>query len=148
VLKEWIISRKAVRGEGSYSLRIVKDLRNINQLLMCNTSFLNLMCIGKTHWNTILKTKLKLGPNMHGNDGNDHRARNSAVAACFVDLCEHFNEINKMHGEANATRVVREVTGMGLPDEEKGATELPSHFTKRIIYIFLLGEGLESYVQQ
>jgi hypothetical protein len=74
VLKEWIISREAVRGEGSYSLRIGADPRNNNQLVMCNHSFLNVMYIGKTHWNTLLKTKLKLRPNRHGNDGNDHRS--------------------------------------------------------------------------
>jgi hypothetical protein len=64
---------------------------------------------------------------MHGNDGNDHRAQNSDVAACFEDLCEHFNELKKNHGEANVTRFVREVTGMGLRDEENGVIELPSH---------------------
>lgn len=67
VLKEWIISRKAVRGEVSYGLRIGTYPRNNNQLPMGNLSFLNLLCIGKTRWSTLLKTKLKLGPNRHGN---------------------------------------------------------------------------------
>jgi hypothetical protein len=70
---------------------------------------------------------------MHDNDGKDHRARNYAVAACFDDLFEHFNELKKMHDEANDMPFVREVTGMGLHVEEK-ATELASHFTKRRIY--------------
>jgi hypothetical protein len=91
---------------------------------------------------TMLKTKLKLVPNRHGNDGNDHRSRNSDVATCFDDFFEHFNVIKKTHGEANATRFVREVTGMGLRDEEKGVTEPPLHFTQRRIHeIFCLERG-------
>jgi hypothetical protein len=48
--------------------------------------------------------------------------------------------LKKTHGEANDTRIMREVTGMGLRDEQKGVKEIPSHFTKRRIYQLLSWE--------
>jgi hypothetical protein len=49
-------------------------------------------------------------------------------------LFEHLNVLKKMRGEANATSFVREVTGMGFRDEEKGVKELPLHFKNQVIY--------------
>jgi hypothetical protein len=142
VIKEYILSRAATRGEGGYNLRIGAYKGNNYAFTLCCPSFVDLLLLGSSSWEKLCKTKLSLGPNHHGNGSNDNRAQKSALAASRGDLIRHLCGLGEIHGENNAKRFVREMTGVGLREEDKGLQELPSHFTKRKLYeVWVWGRG-------
>jgi hypothetical protein len=97
-------------------------------------SFIYLLGLGSSLWNTMSKTKLAPGPNRSLNEGNDFRSRSYTLVDRKGSYISYLHDVGKKHGEAHATRFVREKTGVGLREEEKGYNDLPSHFTKRKLY--------------
>jgi hypothetical protein len=134
VVKEWILVRNATRGGASYSLRIGSDATMNYAFPVCRLTFLNLLHLGASRWETLNTTKLVPGPNSHGNEGNSARVTGSALGASRDSLMLYLKETGERHGEPHATRFIRMKAGMELHEEEKGAVDLPSHITKRNLY--------------
>jgi hypothetical protein len=65
-------------------------------------------------WNTLSKTKFAPGPNRSLNEGNDFRSRSYALVDSKGSYISYLHDFGEKHGEAHATRFVREKTGVGL----------------------------------
>ena len=105
-------------------------------LNLCIHAFRNLFGIYRKQWN-YLKSSCKNyspGPIEHGNKGLKNRQKSSAVNSATDSVVAFLDAVSKEHGEAYATRFIREITGMSLRNEEDGLVELPSSFTKRKLY--------------
>jgi hypothetical protein len=79
----------------------------------------------------LLATRFEPGPNIHNNKQN-----NNAALTLFIwqGVVDYTKEQGRLHGECDATRVMRVFNKYKLRDEGKDAVDLPSKFTKRIIY--------------
>jgi hypothetical protein len=134
VAKELILGRNATRGGANYSLRIGSDATMNYAFPVSRLTFLNLLHLGVSCWETLNTTKLIPGPSRHGNEGNSARVTSSALGASRESLILYLKETGERHREPHATRFIRMKAGMELREEEKGAIDLPSHFTKHKLY--------------
>jgi hypothetical protein len=103
---------------------------------LCIHSFRNFFCIGKRMWKRLFKeaTTLAPGPTKHGNTGLQNRHLGSLLRETDPAVVAFLRRIEEDHGEAYATRFIRERTSIGLRREEVDAVDLPSHFTKHQLY--------------
>jgi hypothetical protein len=79
----------------------------------------------------LLVTNLEPGSNIHNNELNNNAATNPLICKGVVNFIQ---DQENLHGESYATRIVRVLTKYELHDEENGAVDLPSSFTKRSMY--------------
>lgn len=146
-----MLKERLKEAETRQELRLLKqrrgsrDLNNLgdrffyrlglsNEVRVCMNGFRNLFGIFKKQW-SYLKShcgdSFVAGPIVHGNTGNRNAVGDGAAEASVI---EFLNDVTKEYGEAYATRFIREITGLSLRNEEEGAVELPSSFTKRKLY--------------
>jgi len=104
---------------------------------VCLSSFRNLFGLFQRQWVNLKKSidnNYKPGPLVHGNIGTHHRSDSSKATKATPSVVAFLEGVSVSHGEAYATRFIREITGMSIRKEEEGQVELPSSFTKRKLY--------------
>jgi hypothetical protein len=103
---------------------------------ICLHAFRNLFGIFRMQWKYLTShcSNYAAGPIPHGNVGTQHRRRSSAVVSAAPSVIEYLQNVSSNYAEPYATRFIREITGMSLREDEEGAVELPSSFTKRKLY--------------
>lgn len=104
---------------------------------LCLNAFKNLFGIFRRQWEYLKRNcsgSYIAGPILHGNVGTQHRRRSSAVVSAAPSVIAFLQDVSTNYAEPYATRFIREITGMSLREDEEGAVELPSSFTKRKLY--------------
>jgi hypothetical protein len=114
-----------------YNLRMAADPRSGHTFMMCRSSFLNTANLGAEILKGLLGTRFEPGPNLHGNGFNKNACVSDPVRHCIVNC---IREKGEHHGECYVTRTLLALMTYELSDEEKGAANLTSTFTKRNMY--------------
>jgi len=104
-------------------------------ILICGHAFKFLFCIGRHEFLSLKKNAMSgiPGPVRHGNINMPNRSSGFNYLAA-VEGCKMFlQELQDQHGEAMATRLVRE-TVSSITRADSHITHLPSSYTKRKLY--------------
>lgn len=113
---------------------------------LCLQSFLNLFGIRTEAWKRLREDVETSGDVheriIHGNVGNSNSVitSNKGLAEPFV--IEFLLELQTNEGAPYATRFIRHITGLGIRDAEVDTVLLPSHYSKRGLFVkFCYGQG-------
>ena len=104
--------------------------KNNDAYYFCQNGLHLLFCLGYRKWRTILAGIQIPTIKQHGNVGNPNKS--------FIytsKVFEYLSEVGHTEGESQATRFVRELTGIGVCNCEKYGTTLPPYRSKQGMYI-------------
>ena len=111
----------------------LQDEADIQPLRACKHALMLVLGIGSSRWGKSAKhAKANTFP-VHGLKGKSSNHHATKMARVDSDLRDFFEKLLD-EAEVPATRLVRELTGLGLRAGEEEKIELPTHMTKRGLY--------------
>ena len=112
---------------------IQEVVNRIANVKICRSAYKVILDIGRYQWDTLRNCANKNVVPSHGL--KSRRSNNGKMFDTYIkqDLITYLKELEEL-GTPPATRVVREIAGTGLRDEERGVVELPCAFTKQGLY--------------
>jgi hypothetical protein len=111
----------------------VLDEAGIQPFRGCKWALMLVLGIGESRWAKSTKHSRSNTFPVHGLKGKLGNKNAKKMARIDSDLKDFFEELID-EAEVPATRLVRELTGMGLRAGEEEKIELPTHMTKRGLY--------------
>ena len=102
---------------------------NHSQFFFCGNGIQKLFCLGYRKWKSLTEQVKLPKLKVHGNLGNKN-----ASFQYESEVLDFLMEVAHEDGEAQATRFVREMTGIGIRNEEKFGVKLPPYHSKRKLY--------------
>lgn len=132
VLQGYLIKQRKSRREKwkpEFHVKGVSDESN-EPYFFCQNGLRLLFCLGYRKWKTILEGIQIPTIKQHGNVGN----RNKSFSYTS-EVLEYLMEVGHTEGESQATRFVRELTGIGIRNSEKFGMTLPPYRSKRGMYL-------------
>jgi hypothetical protein len=103
----------------------------VQPLRACRNALMLVLGIGKSRWGASAKHALANTVPVHGLTGKTGNRYTNKKARVDSDLMDF---LAKLQDKAGVTRLVREITGVGLSAGEEEKIELPTHMTKRGLY--------------
>ena len=124
-------AKEQKRGNKLKPRYVIPDLQENNlSHKFCRNAIRRIFCIGKEKWALLVKgdppPKIIPNPKKVSLKNRQHK--------CYDDVVAFITKIAEENGESYATRFIRELTGIGVRDAEKGVMELPSFMRKRDLY--------------
>ena len=102
---------------------------NDSQYFFCRNGIQKLFALGYRKWKSLTEQVRLPKLKVHGNTGNKN-----ASFQYENEVLDFLMEVAHEDGESQATRFVREMTGIGIRNEEKFGVTLPPYHTKRKLY--------------
>ena len=102
---------------------------NHSQYFFCRNGIQKLFCLGYRKWKSLTEQVKLPKLKKHANIGNKN-----ASFQYESEVLNFLMEVAHEDGESQATRFVREMTGIGIRNEEKFGVTLPPYHTKRKLY--------------
>jgi hypothetical protein len=142
----WNIENNGIQGSNTgYLLQVMavnpcvdeapqlQDEADIQPFRACKHALMLVLGIGRYRWGKSAKhAKANTFP-VHGLKGKSSNFNAKKMARVDSDLRDFFEKLLD-EAEVPATRLVRELTGLGLRAGEEEKIELPTHMTKRGLY--------------
>ncbi len=124
------------RGSSNTHYRLTLGESNAIEYAVCINAFRNIYGIFTRSWKTLTKAAVltEPGPINHGNRNRRNRHEGSYVAITEEDVVDFLRQLGAEQGESYATRFIRERTSLGIRKDEDGLVELPSWYTKRLLF--------------
>ena len=102
---------------------------NHSQYFFCRNGIQKLFCLGYRKWKSLTEQVKLPKLKKHANIGNKN-----ALFQYKSEVLKFLMEVAHEDGESQATRFIREMTGIGIRNEEKFGVTLPPYHTKRKLY--------------
>ena len=125
-----LIQRRKTREKWTpeYHPKGVLD-ENKSPYFFCRNGIQKLFTLGYRKWKSLTEQVKLPKLKVHGNVGNKNASFNYES-----EVLDFLMEVAHDDGESQATRFVREMTGIGIRNEEKFGVTLPPYHTKRKLY--------------